>query len=1784
MSLQQDSHGRAAPTVRGDVAIVGMACLFPGAPDLATYWQNIISKEDAITDPLPEAWDADVFYDPASTANDRVYCKRGGFLGPLTHFDPLAHGVMPLTTQGSEPDQWLALRVARDALTDAGYGDEIPERHRTAVILGKGAYLNHGNCSVIQHGTVVDQTLKILHKLHPELSEADLELLRADLKRDLPPFNANTVPGLIPNITVGRIANRLDLMGPSYTVDAACASSLVAVDMAIRELLTHQCDLALVGGVHVVTPVPVLMVFCHLNALSRREQIRPFDKDADGTILGEGLGMVVLKRCEDAERDGHRIYATIKGTGIASDGRGMSVMAPRLEGELLALQRAYESSGLEPRSVGLIEAHGTGTPVGDMTEVEALSRVFGQRDGSLPSCALGSVKSMIGHLMPAAGIAALIKTALALYHQVRPPTLNVDEPNAQLALDTSPFYLNTETRPWIHNGCIAPRRAGVNAFGFGGINAHVILEEAPDADNATFQSHIQRWDTEVYILSAGSRLQLMQRGQKLQQFLSDSAQSSPKDLAYTLNVPLDSGPARLAIVAASREDLQQKLDRALHRLADPQCHTIKDVEGIYYFEQSLLTSGRLAFLFPGEGAQYVNMLADLCIHFPEVRKRFDFIDSVVDGHSRSYLPSDIIFPPTMLSESDRMVVTEGLWRMEGAVEAVLTANHALFHLLSRLEIHPDVMVGHSTGEYSAMFATGMINLDDDVRMGQFAQELNRIHQQAVMEGDIPHVALLAVGAGIDTVLAVTKQIEGEVYVAMDNCPHQTVIVGEQMVIERAVEQFRQRGVICEHLPFDRPYHTPLFKAFATNLRVFFDRWLVSPPQVQTYSCPTISPFSTDMTQIQNAAVEHWMRPVEFRQTIEAMYADNVRLFVEVGPRGNLTAFVNDILRNRSHLAVPANVMNRSGITQLNHLVGLLAAQNVPMRLDYLYAHRAPTRLELDRSNQMTDDGQTPNRHIKLATGWPWMEMSEETAAHLQSRLSTTPTVPPPSDLHIQTQAAPAAEPVSQDVGSSVDHREAVSIDQVVSANLHTMERFLAVQQEIMKAFLTGQTAAPPAAATLPPSVPPSSQRLQATMPTPTPREDHQTPLRVETSPSPNGMGEEQPATVQADGHGAATTADLLLQLISERTGYPTEMLALNLDLEADLGIDSIKRVEILGSFQQQTGLLKSEDMEGLSSRRTLQDVLDFFAVPPAASETVSPLPLPFVETIVALKTGELAARCEIDLDKHLFLRDHTLGRQISLTDPTLSGLPVMPLTMSMEMLAEAAATLAPGKCLVGMQNIRTYRWIALEEQKIALELIARRNEAAPGYEIDVKLYEANAAGESRNAATAPIVEGTMVFGETYPEPPPMGPFILQQETVSKWMPQQLYDEGMFHGPAFRGTVSIDRCGTDGSVATLKTLPDSDLFRSRPAHSLLTDPVLLDQPGQVVGFWTAEHLESDYVIFPFRLETLHFYGPKPEMGTYLTCQARIHLVEKQQVRSDLDIVRQDGRVWARFIGWEDRRFDLPTPFFRFMLAPGEIVLSEAWPLAVAALPNAGAWQACRLGLDVFPEGFFTAHGGIWRRVFAYLVLSRRERALWHGLNRSEKGCTEWLLGRVVAKDAVRRYLKQQYGMVVYPADIEILPEENGRSRVQGAWSQDVPSLPLLSLSHSEGVALAIVGNGDTAASIGVEIEHMGRVRAGTEKREFTPRELALLSSVPHLEQDHWLLRLWCAKEAVAKALELSVAGGLQALVIEALDAQTGAVQVALTGELAQRLPAVDSRSLVVYTAEDHDLVVATSLYV
>jgi acyl transferase domain-containing protein/phosphopantetheinyl transferase len=1806
---------------RGEVAIIGMACIFPKASNLQTFWQNIVSKVDGIDDP-PEDSFTNKVYDPASTANNRIYCKRGGYVKDLPPFNPADFGIMPVAMDGAEPEHFIALQVAYDALVDAGFPDKPFNRERTGVILGRGTFVNRAYISVLQHVLVVDQTIEILKELHPEHSPAELESIRARLKASLPPFSPDTAPGLPHSVMAGIIANRLDLKGPTFVLDAACASCLLALEMGMRDLLTGKCDVSVVGGVQISTPAPIQMLFTQLGAISRLPHLRPFDRKADGTMLGEGVGMIVLKRKEDAFREGHRIYAIVKGVGASSDGKGKGLLAPQVEGEELALRRAYDAAGVSPDSIGLIEAHGTALPLGDITEIEALRRVFGGRYGGPPRVALGTVKSMIGHLIPAAGIAGIIKTALALYHKILPPTLHVEEPNPQLEIEKTPFYLNTEARPWIHGSPEMPRRAGVNAFGFGGINTHAVMEEYADqADDADL--YHRTWENELVLIDGATREELISRCEATLEFLAQQSGAELVDIVFTLNQRLEKKPYRLAIVAESWENLTQKLNHAIQKLKDQGRTRIKERSGIYFFENALGRQGKTAFLFPGEGSQYINMLRDLCQHFPEVRNCFDLLDRAFVNHPQNYLPSQVIFPPT---KQDSSGAEAKIWEIDGAVDAVITADRALFRLLSLLGIFPQGIVGHSSGELMALEAAGAVALSSDEDLVQFIKDGNRMLRALTAAEEIPEGVLLAVG-GVErqAIEAAIETASDFLVLAMDNCPHQFVLCGTETSIAEARTKLLEQGALYQVLPFTRAYHTKRFEPILKPLREFFQQATVTPPAIPLYSCMTAGPFPPEPEAIRRHGELQWARPVRFRETIEAMYAEGFRIFVEVGPRGNLVSFVNDILKGKDFLAVATNLHHRSGITQLHHALGLLAAHGVDMDLSILYKRRSPRWLDetgaakakhprgvrVSRELPMLSLGklESPTHREKVASSEAQPVPLDMRPAGGPEGVFPLPESPKPSLLPEQpwTEAAVGQGP-EQKLQAASD-RTTLSLrpeaQALMQEYLSTMTDFLETQEQVMLAYIQGgagpQTGFEPL-----PAIPPSAPEIQAI-----PQSEAEPQVQAEFFPE-NVPPVASPAIGQYETTDAGVAsfngvlppeqnlASRIFAIISEKTGYPVDMLNEHQNLEADLGIDSIKRVEILGTLFQQMDSLPEGAMEKLSSLRTIGEVIDGLAqyldeaASPGPPRSAAGQPQDQEEALtkgrhhskeapalslwgrvnLLIPGSEVVVTFRLDLEEDLFLRHHTLGGQVSRAEDTLLGLPMLPLSMSLEMMAAAAAQLLPGQLLAGIKDIQAHDWIVVADRFLDLETTARVNPRVPG-EVKVEL-RVQKTDSKQPGGPQLAVEGTMVFADAYPEAPPAGVFQPGLEAPFSVSPAQFYPEALFHGPSLRCIARLLAMGSQGAEAILQVPAQAHLLNGAAHPGFLADPVLLDGAGQVVGLWAASNLEKYFVIFPTGLEEVRFYAPPRESGAPLTCRAQVALKGSGYLDSQIELVNRDGSLQARLRGLKHQRAIIPTILHHFR-GSREVMLSSPWPEPLKPFNGAKAMVCCRLSQDILD--FDNPEVQIWRDGVAYAVLSRRERQDWAGLARPKKRCTEWLLARIVAKEAVRRLVKERAGLEVWSADIEIRPDEHGKPQVHGEWLKELGWAPALSLTHSQGVAVALAADSADDLSVGIDLECLRPERDGFEKLAFTPEELGLTSSTGLPDSKEWALRGWCAKEAVSKALGRGLPGGPRDLIMRQLNGNSGRVLLEISGKLARELPHLTGKPLEAYTFKEGEFIFA-----
>lgn len=543
--------------------------------------------------------------------------------------------------------------------------------------------------------------------------------------------------------------------------------------------------------------------------------------------------------------------------------------------------------------------------------------------------------------------------------------------------------------------------------------------------------------------------------------------------------------------------------------------------------------------------------------------------------------------------------------------------------------------------------------------------------------------------------------------------------------------------------------------------------------------------------------------------------------------------------------------------------------------------------------------------------------------------------------------------------------------------------------------------------------------------------------------------------------------------------------------------------------------------------------------------------LPLLDRLTAWTPGEhLIAQRRLDPRQDLFLGEHALGRQISALDGTLRGLPVVPFTFSMEILAEAAGLLCPGLQLAEMAEVRAYRWIVLEDGPVALEVEARRS--GPG-QVQAVLRTA----DDRQAP--PFAEAQLTFAPQRPAAPQPSLAPLDGARPSAWQPQEIYRSGMFHGPAFRGVRRMDAIvdtggdgqGKAGAQATVQVLSPSGLFRGNDRPGFVTDPVLLDQPGQVVGLWTAETLAQGYIIFPYRLGRLRLFDVAPQAGEQATCRARIELLGQERVRSDLELIGGDGRVWLGMEEWEDLRFDAPQAFLAFMHRPGQVQLSQ--PVPAELLPPGCVGRA--LSLADFPADFLSAHGGIWQKVLAYLVLGRQERTQWHGLRLPERRRLEWLLARLAAKEALCQLLDRRFGLGLAPADVEIVPDAAGRPTVQGAWLEQLPAgtdAPLVSIAHSGGQAVALAAPAADFLGVGVDVELPRRVTDPVAALAFTDAERQSLAALA----GDWPARFWCGKEAVAKAVGVGLQGGPQAWAVARVDADREILWLSPPGAGAQ----------------------------
>jgi malonyl CoA-acyl carrier protein transacylase len=1126
-------------------------------------------------------------------------------------------------------------------------------------------------------------------------------------------------------------------------------------------------------------------------------------------------------------------------------------------------------------------------------------------------------------------------------------------------------------------------------------------------------------DSELLLLRGETRDGLKAAVQAMADDLRRDPDTDLTDLALTLNSDLPPGGSRLALVAATAADAVTGLERAIARLEDPRCTQIRGASGLYFTSEPLHPGGKLAFLFPGEGAQYLGMLGDVRRAFPEVETFFAECDAMSRrGDDTGPSLTGVFLPPDDAGPDDLARAEEDLRRIDHAMLSVMMADWALYLVLGRLGLSPDAVAGHSMGELVALWAAGCVDMEggDGPMLPRIRATMEVMRREEESAQD--RYVLLAVGAGRESLGELIAALgDPRVVVAMDNCPRQTVVVGPPEPMATVEAELQRRRVLFERLPFHRPYHTPLFAPMIEPVRELFRSCRFRAPQRPVYSCTTATPFPADPEAIRELAIAHWAEPVRFSELIRNLYDDGVRLFVEAGPRGNLSAFVEDVLRGLPFVAMPADIPRRSGLTQLNHLLGALASHHVPLDLEPLYEHRA--RRQRDRPPgaladcRPLDAGEPPAR--------PRLEAPEAT---------------PAPEGHAPTAHRPDGDQRSR----------------VMARHLEVMEQFLDHQREITELYLNWT------------------------------RRHRGAPLA--------------PSSVEHD--------------------------------RANGEADRSPARPLLGTlFDHQPG-------RSLVMRRVL------------------------------------------DLRDDHFATHHTVGgREISKVDPGQYGVPVMPMTFTLEMMAEAAAVLVPGQVVTSVRDVRLYRWLAFDEEApTVVELTARvepRESTGSPWRVVVEVKDLGFADRPKENAWL-AAQGTVVLADAYPPAPPCLPFRLTNERPATLSVERTY-HNLFHGALFQGVRANLRTGDEGMESRVEVLPREALFRSVPEPDFLIDPVLFDVVLHPLAAW---HLiqpdQAGRIMLPIGVESLEVFGPPMAPGTALLARSWVTRADARSFLHQGEALADDGSVAIRLNGVKCWRFYVPFGQVNFHGPKDQYFLSHRWHKVEDERSDVGRSDAPLALVRLEPP--VDLNQGSMLQVTAKVTLTPSELREYRRLETlgDEVKVRGWLFDRNAAKDAIRLVWNEMTGERLFPSDIEVeaLAGDRFTAHRRGAAAE---SFPPAAVARAGATTVAVSAAG--ADVLGLALAVLGPPKPDGEGILPLDAEEERLVAAFRGDPAEASLRLRCARRAVAQAAGLPGPEDLSAVRVRDIAGGAGTVLVTIQGGA----DAGEPEPWRVETARDGSLIVA-----
>ncbi len=863
------------PTQTESIAIVGMGCRFPGAKNPESFWQLLQNRVDAISEVPMSRWDAEAFYDPNPATPGKMNTRWGGFLETVDEFDPQFFGISPREAESIDPQQRLLLETSWEALENAGIAPHKLRGSKTGVFVG--------------------------------ISTNDYSRLQFSNQKG---SDAYFGTGNAFCIAANRLSYLMDFRGPSLAIDTACSSSLVAVHQACQSLRRNECQLALAGGVNLILSPDLTIAFSQARMLAADGRCKTFDANADGYVRGEGGGIVVLKRLSDALRDEDNILAVIKGSAINQDGHSNGITAPNGRSQQAVIREALSFAKVQPHQISYVEAHGTGTSLGDPIEVNSLKEVLMEGRETSQPCWIGSVKTNIGHLEAAAGIASLIKVVLSLQHEKIPPHLHFQRLNPHISLDRTPLSIPTESQQWSRSE--EKRLAGVSSFGFGGTNAHIVLQEAGveiiKAEEQASKDKIER-PLHLLTLSAKNKFSLVNLVKLYQSYIQSHPEVSLADICFTANTGRTHFEHRLAIVAESTMQLQEQL------VAIADNSSVGTLSGLVDSRKS----PRIAFLFTGQGSQYVNMGRQLYQTQPLFRQTIDRCAEILSPYlDRPLL--EVLYPQET-EEQNSSLVSHIVDETQYTQPAIFALEYALAQLWLSWGIKPDVVMGHSLGEYVAATVAGVFSLEDGLKL--------IAARASLMQALPPNGEMVVVFTSSAKVTTIIQSYAQEVTIAALNGPKNTVISGTKEGIQKAIADLKDEGIKTKKLTVSHAFHSPLMQPMISAFEQAVSQVSFSPPQIDL-----ISNVTGKLATREIATPEYWCRhvlePVKFTASMETLIEQDCELLIECGSKPILLAMGRQCLPEVEAVWLPSLRQGKSDWEQMLESLGSLSVQGVPI--------------------------------------------------------------------------------------------------------------------------------------------------------------------------------------------------------------------------------------------------------------------------------------------------------------------------------------------------------------------------------------------------------------------------------------------------------------------------------------------------------------------------------------------------------------------------------------------------------------------------------------------------------------------------------------------------------------------------------------------------------------------------------------------------------------------------------------------------------------------------------------